>query len=200
MALYFGFNEQEEYVPPPELIEGSVSKNAVTFIYATHGSAKSIFAIGLAATLAEGNKLFGHQCAPALLIVACGEDLPGMWEKNAAIHLVRLLNDFPEIVIGILGDEELMLTGGFASQTVKKIISAFDEAESLYTARTGESKPLAMPRVLIIDTWASLTPNIDENSFKETSVVLDSLQRLQRAGVKSIFVTHHSGKNDAEYT
>jgi hypothetical protein len=56
--------------------------------------------------------------------------------------------------------------------------------------------PPEMPRVLIIDTWSSLTPNIDENSFKETSAALDSLHRLQRAGVDSIFVTHHSGKND----
>jgi hypothetical protein len=45
MALYFGFNEQEEYVPPSELIEGLVSKNALTFIYAHPGSGKSIFAM-----------------------------------------------------------------------------------------------------------------------------------------------------------
>jgi len=196
MALYFGFNEQEEYVPPSELIEGLVSKNALTFMYAHPGSGKSIFAMGLAAALAGGEPLFEHSCTPSIVIVACGEDLLGMREKNAAIHCMKLLSDCPEVVIGVLGGEELSLTGDFASQTIKKITSAFEEAENHFISRTGMPVPPEMPRVLIIDTWSSLTPNIDENSFKETSAALDTLQRLQRAGVDSIFVTHHSGKND----
>ena len=58
MHLYFGFNEEEEYVPPPELIEGLVSKDSLTFIYGHPGTGKSILAMGLAATLAEEEQAF----------------------------------------------------------------------------------------------------------------------------------------------
>ena len=69
MHLYFGFNEEEEYVPPPELIEGLVSKDSLTFIYGHPGTGKSILAMGLAATLAEEEQaFFGGVFSPSIVI------------------------------------------------------------------------------------------------------------------------------------
>lgn len=199
MQLHFGFNEEEEYVPPPELIKGLVSKDSLTFIYGHPGTGKSILAMGLAATLAEEEQtFFGRACSPSIVIVLCGEDLRGMREKNAAIHKKRMLNGYDDVVIGVLGGDELSLVGANVSQTVTSVSEAFEEAESFYVSRSGKPLPRDINRVLIADTWSSLTPGMDENSAKETSVALQSLQRIKDSGVDAVFVTHHSGKSQGK--
>ena len=199
MQLHFGFNEEEEYVPPPELIEGLVSKDSLTFIYGHPGTGKSILAMGLAATLAEEEQtFFGRACSPSIVIVLCGEDLRGMREKNAAIHKKRMLNGYDDVVIGVLGGDELNLVGANVNQTITSVSEAFEEAENCYVSRSGKPLPRDINRVLIADTWSSLTPGMDENSAKETSVALQSLQRIKDSGVDAVFVTHHSGKSQGK--
>ena len=194
MPLHFGFNEQEEYVPPPELIEGLVSDNSLNFIYGYPGVGKSIFLAELAACLAEGREFFSHHCAQSLVIIACEEDFNGMREKNAAVHCAKMLSGFDDIVIGTLGDEGLRLIGDIGS-TVERINEAFYDAEEHLVRRTGRTPDKSLKKVLIIDTLASLCAGGEENSSKDMSTVLEGLKQIKASGVNAIFVAHHCGKD-----
>ena len=197
MPLHFGFNEQEEYVPPAELIEGLVSDKSLNFIYGYPGVGKSIFIAGLAACLAEGREFFAHQCAHSLVIIACEEDFNGMREKNAAVHHAKMLLGYDDIVIGTLGDEGLRLIGDI-NPTIEKINDAFEEAEEHLIRKTGAAPDKNLKKVLIIDTLASLCPGVDENSSKDMSTVLENLKKIQASGINAIFVSHHCGKDSSK--
>jgi len=194
MPLHFGFNEQEEYVPPPELIEGLVSDNSLNFVYGYPGVGKSIFLAELAACLAEGREFFSHHCAQSLVIIACEEDFNGMREKNAAVHHKKMLSGFNDNVIGTLGDEGLRLIGDIRP-TIETINGAFYEAEEHLIRRTGKVPDKSLKKVLIIDTLASLCPGVDENSSKDMSTVLEGLRQIKASGINAIFVAHHCGKD-----
>jgi hypothetical protein len=173
-------NEILSLAPQTWKIPNWIPNDSLVMIYAEPGVGKSFFALSFALEVARGGEWLGTPLTPEPVLYLAGERLSTLRDRCEAwtkYHRQELPSRFfmPEF-------------NGHAPHLSEEDTV---EAISLLIKEQGI-------KLVIIDTYATLTAGIDENSSKDTGPTMASLSRLRGATCGgTVAVVHHSGKNKA---
>jgi hypothetical protein len=161
--------------PPavPWLAPPMLPRAALTTLYAPGGDGKSLFALALAAAIAHGGELAGIECEQGATVYLDAEN--GEHEIHRRVHTLGL----PATGVEVADACRLDLHRDIA------------EVEAVVRERT--------PDLLVLDSFRSMTPGMDENDTRQTARALDPLRRLAHESRTSILLIHHSNKAGKDY-
>jgi hypothetical protein len=173
-------NEILSLAPQTWKIPNWIPNDSLVMIYAEPGVGKSFFALSFALEVARGGEWLGTPLTPEPVLYLAGERLSTLRDRCEAwtkYHRQELPSRFfmPEFhgYSPHLSDEDTV------------------EAVSLFIKEQGI-------KLVIIDTYATLTTGIDESSSKDTGPAMASLSKLRADTCGgTVAVVHHSGKNKA---
>jgi len=159
--------------PVPWLAPPILPRAALTVLYAPGGDGKSLLAMALTAAVAHGGSLAGIDCQHGVSIYVDAEN--GEYEIHRRVHTL----DLPPSGVRVAEANGLDLR------------RHFNDVHALAM----ETKP----DLLVLDSLRSLTPGLDENDTKQTSMVLDPLRRLAHDSGTAVLLIHHSNKAGREF-
>lgn len=173
-------NEILSLAPQTWKIPNWIPNDSLVMIYAEPGVGKSFFALSFALEVARGGEWLGTPLTPEPVLYLAGERLSTLRDRCEAwtrYHREELPQRFfmPEF-------------NGHAPHLSEEDTV---EAISLLIKEQGI-------KLVIIDTYATLTAGINENSSEDTGPTMASLSKLRESTCGgTVAVVHHSGKNKA---
>lgn len=171
-----------EYEPPDELVQGLLTKRAVSMLYGDSNSGKTFFSVDLACAVARGVPWLGRNTEPGLVIYVAAESPQSIRSRVQAYQLHHGCK-VPNLVI-----LELPIDLHASDDDANAII----EAVTVYALKHG------LPvRLIIFDTLARISAGANENSGSDMGMVVKRLDRIREATGAHLLLIHHSGKNQA---
>lgn len=171
------FTEDELAARPQAetLIEGWLTAGSLGMLYGPGGSAKSFVALDMAASISTGSPWHGQPVKTGRVLYIVGEGADGMHARMAAwrsVHgVARTGVDVIHGAVNLFGPE-----------------GATERAE-LVELVTHERYAL-----VVVDTYNRCTPGLEENSSKDTGIVIRHLSALQSTGA-TVLLVHHTTKD-----
>lgn len=162
--------------PPGWLIRGVLPAADLIVLYGEPGTGKSFVALDMAAAIARGIEWRGHRSKRCRVVFIVAEGSGGFRMRlraYSAKHGVPL----EDLDIGVIGDAPNLLLKEDALDVCKAIIAA------------------GGADLLIIDTWAQVTPGGNENSGEDMGKALAHCRGIRRATGAPVLLVHHSGKD-----
>ena len=161
--------------PPavPWLAPPMLPRAALVALYAPGGDGKSLLALALTASIAHGGELAGIACEQGATVYLDAEN--GEHEIHRRIHTLGL----PASGVQVADASRLDLRRDMG------------EVEAVVREWT--------PDLLVLDSFRSMTPGMDENDTSQTARALDPLRRLAHESRTSILLIHHSNKAGKDY-
>ena len=161
--------------PPavPWLAPPMLPRAALVALYAPGGDGKSLLALALAAAIAHGGELAGIECEQGATVYLDAEN--GEHEIHRRVHTLGL----PASGVEVADASRLDLR--------RDIV----EVETVVRERT--------PDLLVLDSFRSMTPGMDENDTSQTARALGPLRRLAHESQTSILLIHHANKAGKDY-
>lgn len=160
---------------PDALISEWVDENSIALIFGPGGSAKSFIAFDMAASVANGIPWQGHEVKKTNVLFVAGEGSDGLGARSRAWR--------------------------HAHDGMSPGVDIVDGAVDLFGMQRPGDLPelgqLIMERhygLVVFDTYARCTPGLDENSAKETGLVLERMEALRALGC-TVLVVHHTPKD-----
>lgn len=163
-------------LPPPEpLVDGLIYRNAHTLFYAASGAGKSFVSIDIALHVATGIPWHGRAVADGPVLYVVGEGVSG---TGMRLDAWDAHHDYP--------------TPKHAVHWLPWAVSLHDPAWAGGLAEVvGEMRPV----LVVIDTYARSTAGADENSAKDTGIIVHHLDQIRTAAGSAVMLVHHSGKD-----
>jgi predicted ATP-dependent serine protease len=161
---------------PPKvgwLVEPVLPQGTLVAFYAPGGDGKSLTAAGLAAAIGRGAEVAGLKCQQGTTLYWDAEN--GPHEIHRRVHAL----DLPADYVRVADTSRLDLR-----QHMQVI-----EAEVV------EQRP----DLLVIDSFRSHTPGLDENDTAQTARALEPLRRLAHETGTTILLMHHANKGGKDY-
>jgi hypothetical protein len=160
--------------PPavPWLAPPLLPRAALIALYAPGGDGKSLFSMALAAAIAHGGELAGIACERGVTVYLDAEN--GEHEIHRRVHTLGL----PAFGVHVADASGLDL----------RDIAA---VEAVLREKT--------PDLLVLDSFRSMTPGMDENDTGQTARVLDPLRRLAHELTIAILLIHHANKAGKDF-
>jgi len=159
--------------PVPWLAEPVLVRGMVTMLAGREGQGKSMLALALGAAIGHGATVAGIECEPGRVLVVDAEN-----GEREAHRRVRGLG-------------------------VKSGALAYIEAEGFNLgADRAELEPILVeqaPDLLVLDSFRSLAPGMDENDSGAVEAVLGPLRSLARRHGCAVLLLAHAGKAGYEY-
>jgi hypothetical protein len=155
------------------LWHGYIAPGTVTLIVGEWKAGKTTLICHLLKEMANGGDLAGEVRAAKVLVLS--EEIDSLWARRR--------DDFG------LGDHVHFQVRPFLGLPNKATWKSYIE----YTSALVEKGKFDL---LIIDTWASLNPCLDENDAVRTLDALLPLQRITEAGA-AVLIAHHPSKKDS---
>jgi KaiC/GvpD/RAD55 family RecA-like ATPase len=159
--------------PVPWLAPPLLPRAVLTALYAPGGDGKSLFSMALAAEIAHGGELAGIECKQGTAIYLDAEN--GEHEIHRRVHTLGL----PASGVWVADASRLDLRRDIA------------EVEAVVREMT--------PDLLVLDSFRSMTPGMEENDTNQTARALDPLRRLAHESGAAILLIHHANKAGKEY-
>jgi KaiC/GvpD/RAD55 family RecA-like ATPase len=161
--------------PPPVswLAPPILPRGALTALYAPGGDGKSLLSMALAAAIAHGGELGGIACEQGTTIYLDAEN--GEHEIHRRVHTLGL----PASGVWVADAGRLDLRRDIAE--VEAVVADM------------------RPDLLVLDSFRSMTPGMDENDTSQTARALDPLRRLAHESGTAILLIHHANKAGKEY-
>ncbi len=161
--------------PPavPWLAPPVLPRAALTALYAPGGDGKSLFSMALAAAIAHGGELAGIECEQGASVYLDAEN--GEHEIHRRVHTLAL----PASGVRVADASRLDLRRHIG------------ELEALVREMT--------PDLLVLDSFRSMTPGMEENATDQTARALDPLRRLAHESSTAILLIHHANKAGKDY-
>jgi hypothetical protein len=161
--------------PPPVswLARGVLPRAALTALYAPGGDGKSLLSMALAAAIAHGGELAGIECEQGGTVYLDAEN--GEWEIHRRVHTLGL----PPSGVRVADVSGLDLR-----RQMTEVAAVVNETR---------------PDLLILDSFRSLTPGMEENDTAQTARVLDPLRRLAHESGTAILLIHHANKAGRDF-
>lgn len=163
-------DEYYESTPPriPWVVEGFAAVGAVTVFVGHPGAGKSYVALSMAAN------------------ASCGVPVLGMNTQISEVAYLDGENGGPEmhrriVSLGLRSNAKVAIAPG-----------GFDLRKSLYQIEDAVSP--ATVRLLVLDSFRSLMPNVDENDSQSVSEALVPIQHLAREYGVAVILLHHLSK------
>lgn len=158
--------------PPEPLIEGLLDVASFAMVYGPGGSAKSFTVLDMACCVSLGLPWRGHAVKSGRVLFVAGEGASGMAKR---VEAWRRSHGDQQPDIDVLHGA-LDLYGGAEMAELIELI-----AERSYC-------------MVVFDTYNRCTPGLDENSPKDTGVVIRHIAAIQAAGATAVIV-HHTPKD-----
>jgi len=160
-------SELRELPRPTHLIDAWLPEGLV-YCCGVSGSGKSFSVIDMMGSVATGRAFHGYTAKQGKVVYVCNEGTAGMDARLTAWEHINDTELDLSIITGapqLIGNQEWLMDNCKGADLV------------------------------VIDTQAKSTVGIEENSAKDMGPVMTVYQRLLDAGVKTVLVVHHSGKD-----
>lgn len=159
-----------ETTPPkvPWIVEGFCAVGAVTVLVGDPGIGKSFLALTMAAAASHGLPVLGMNTLISEVAYLDAENGEGEMHRRIC-------------ALGLRSNARVAVAPG-----------GFDLTASMYQVEDAVS-PVTV-RLLILDSFRSLMPNVDENSSQEVSEALVPIQHLARQYGVAVVLLHHRSK------
>jgi len=166
------------------IVENLIPKGETVLIFGDSGTGKSFSTFDMAVHIARGQKFYGRNVEPGLVVYVAAEGGKGFSKRKTAYAIHHNL-----------GDVELPF---YLLTKRPDFFSSDADVDALIAEIVGICKLYNVPLVLIVlDTLSALTPGMNENASGDVSRVRQRLQKLVDAfGVATAFV-HHTAKGGA---
>jgi hypothetical protein len=160
--------------PPPVawLAAPLLPRGCLVALYAPGGDGKSLLALGLATAMAHGAELAGIDCAKGDTVYLDAEN--GVGEIHRRVHTLGVPSSGVRIADA----------GGLDLRANLDLIEALAEEG---------------PDLIVLDSFRSMTPGLDENDTKQTSAAIDPLRRLAHTTGTTILLVHHANKAGRDF-
>ena len=165
--------------PTPWLIKGVLPQADLGVIYGESGSGKSFFASDMAFAIAQGKEWRGRKTKPCRVVYIAAEGGGGFRKRLRAYELHNSIN-LSDVPFGIIHAAPNMLQKTDALD-VAKAIKAWGGAD-----------------LVIIDTFAQVTPGGNENAGEHVGKALTHCKGLNTALGAMVLLVHHSGKDTSK--
>ncbi len=159
--------------PVPWIAEPVLARGAVTMLAGREGQGKSMLALALAAAIGHGATIAGIRCQPGRVLVVDAEN-----GEREAHRRVRGLGVKPGALVYVEAD-------GFNLRT------HLDQLDALLAEHR--------PGVLVLDSFRSLAPGLDENDSAPVEATLGPLRGLARRHDCGVLLLHHASKASDGY-
>jgi hypothetical protein len=162
--------------PPPAvpwLAPPVLPRASLTGLYAPGGDGKSLFAAALCGGVGRGTEVAGIKCERGVAIYLDGEN--GEHEIWRRVHTLGLPTS--GVLIADACGFDLRVNLGLLEDAIR------------------EHKP----DLVVLDSFRSLTPGLDENDTKQTAGVLDALRHLFHTLGPAGLLIHHTNKSGKDF-
>jgi hypothetical protein len=173
------------FADPEFVIAGLVETESLAAIFGKPGSGKSFIALGMAASVASGTPYHGRDVLQGPVIYIAGEGHNGLkrrltaWERHHGVSLAAAPLHFSKRATN--------LSEPAAADAVIAAIESVAQAEG---------KP---PRLVIVDTVARNFGAGDENSTKDMTAFVSSVDTIKgRFPGCSLVLVHHTGHGEGD--
>lgn len=160
------------------LAAGWLPLDAVVAVYSPPGVGKSFYALTLGLEIARGGRWCSTRLSSPLPVIYAAAERPTDQRDRAEAWSIHHREALPSLF-------EL-----YDFPRTPMLSSSTDvEALCIAVKTTGA-------KVVIIDTYARMTAGIDENATRETSLMMDALDRIRRATSGGLVIAvHHTPKD-----
>lgn len=192
LVLADPFAEDEE--EPEAVIADWIGAGDMALLFGASNAGKTFVAIDMAQSVATGTPYHGHAVKAGPVIYLAGEGGRGFKRRLAAWRIARGIDRGTHVPFYVLGPGEGIVHLAEAASVdrwVAEIGALRAELE-----RGGQGAPV----MLVVDTLATATPGVEENSAKDMGQVVEALRRLRAAcrPDAAILSVHHTGKDGAK--
>ncbi|MEI6283391.1 MAG: AAA family ATPase, partial [Alphaproteobacteria bacterium] len=161
---------------PPWIIKGVLPEADLGVIYGASGSGKSFVVLDIAMSIVRGLPWRGMKTKPGRVLYIAAEGGGGVSQRLKAYAQHHNV-DIGALPIGIVHDAPNLLVEEDVSELVKAIIAAGSGS------------------LIVIDTFAQLTPGANENSGEDMGKALRHARSVRDATGSMVLLVHHSGKD-----
>ncbi len=160
--------------PPPVdwLAARVLPRSSLVMLYAPGGDGKSLLSMGLAAAIAHGGELAGIECKNGVTIYLDAENGPR--EIHRRVYTLGLPSSGVRIADA----------GGLDLRRHMPLVAELARER---------------PDLLVLDSFRSMTPGLDENDTAQTARVIDNLRRLAHDTGTTILLIHHANKSGKQF-
>jgi len=158
---------------PQWIVKGVLPRAELCVLFGESGSGKSFIALDLAGAIARGLPWRGRRVRQGRVVYLAAEGAGGFRNRLVAYgeRAEIALSDFP---MDIIADVPNLLMRDDALAVAKAIGKA---------------------DVVIVDTWAQVTPGANENAGEDMGKALAHCKGIHRATGALVVLVHHSGKD-----
>lgn len=158
--------------PEPHVVKALIPVGSFCMIFGQPGAGKSVLAPHLAVCVAAGQQFFDHRVRQAPVLYVAGEDILGIRQRFEALR--RVHGPVPGL---------------------KLIAEAMDLAEFAHQKALGRAIIAHRPGLVILDTMASVFPDLDENDPAQMGVAIQAMGGLSINCGSAVMVLHHPPKS-----
>ena len=167
---------------PDELIEGVLTRGALSALYGDSNTGKTFLALDLAAAVARGASWMGRRTEGGLVLYLATE---GPRSVRARALAYQRANDVQLRLLAIV-KSPIDLFDGKADSTA--VIALVTKLEAAYSQRV---------ELIVGDTLSRLSAGANENSGEDMSIVVRNIDRIRTATGAHFLLIHHTGKEAA---
>jgi hypothetical protein len=177
-------DELENQPPPTWLIDGIITKEALSLMWGKSGSMKSFVAIDMGLHIVCGLDWHGHKVEPGNVVFVAAEGAQGL--RRRAMGWIKSKQALGLIKPGAAkGFKVLRHSLVLASDDLSKLIEAIKK-------KCGTDRPV----LIIIDTLARTFGAGDENKQADMNAYVSACDRLREATGANVMIIHHSGVHE----
>ncbi|HEU4458121.1 MAG TPA: AAA family ATPase [Methylibium sp.] len=158
-------------------VKGVVPRGELVVVYGASGSGKSFVVWDLSAAVARGIGWRGRKVARGRVVYVVAEGSGGFAKRVEAYARHHRLPDLDAVGVELIVAAPNLLTDADPNELIREIGRA---------------------DVIVLDTWAQVTPGSDENAGKDMGAALGRCKRIHEATGATILLVHHAGKDAAK--
>ena len=162
--------------PPSWLIKGFLPQGELCVLFGESGSGKSFVALDIAMHIARGEPWRERRTKPGRVVYVAAEG-GGGFRKRLQAYAAHHGIDLATVPVDIIHAAPNFLQRADALDVAKAILAG---------------GPVAL---IIIDTFAQVTPGANENASEDMGVALAHCRGIHRATGATIMLVHHAGKD-----
>jgi len=162
--------------PPTWIIKGVLPDADLGVIYGASGSGKSFEILDMCVAIARGVEWRGRRVRQGRVLVVVAEGGGGMAGRLMA-YALRHEFDFADVPLGIMHAAPNFMN----DDDITEVIAALVAAQGV--------------DLIVIDTFAQVTPGANENSGEDMGKALRNARLLREMTGAMIVLVHHSGKD-----
>jgi hypothetical protein len=183
-----GESPRFQFLPPHEfagsagggwIVKGVLPAAGLAVIFGASGSGKSFLALDMAFAIAQGQPWRGRRVTPGRVAYICAEGSEG-FRKRLSAYAQHYQVDLATVPMGIL-------------PAAPDFMAAQDAADLVAAIRASGGAS-----VVIVDTFAQVTPGANENAGEDVGKALGHCRRIHEATGALVVLVHHAGKDTSK--